>query len=76
MCIIYFVDIGTLVGDEILAQPNDPGVDVDDEMTEVEDQGDIPDHDWVLIHAGVRHRSDTRFRMELGDQLCRLLVDE
>ena len=25
---------------------------------------------------GMRHRVDIRFRMELGDQLCRLLVDE
>ena len=75
MCTIYFVDIRTFVGDEIPSPPNDPGVDVDEEMEEAEDEGDRPDPDQVQIHAGVRRRLDTRFRMELGDQLYRLLVD-
>ena len=37
---IHFVDIGTFVGDEIPPPPNDPGIDFDEEMAEVEDQGD------------------------------------
>ena len=59
MCTIYFVYIGTFVGDEIPPPPNDPGVDVDEEMAEVEDQGDKPNPDQVQIPAGVRHRLNT-----------------
>ena len=46
------------------------GVDVDEEMVEVADQGDRPDLDRVQIPMGVSRRPDTQFRMELGGQLC------
>ena len=57
---IYFVDIGSFVGDEIPPPPNDPGVyHVHKEMAEVEDQGDRTGLDQTQILAGVRHGPDT-----------------
>ena len=52
LCIyIYFVDIGSFVGDEMPLPPNDLGVDLanDQEMEDAEDQdGDRPGpHDHV-----------------------------
>ena len=49
--------------------PDDPGIFVDEEMAKAADQGDITDP-RVQIPLGVRRRVDTRFRMELDDQLC------
>ena len=71
-CTIYFVDIGTFFGDMIPPSPDDL-VD-DEEMADDVDQGERPP--WVQIPTGMRCRVDFRFRMELHDRLCRLLVDE
>ena len=70
---IYFLDIGSFVGDEIPPPPNDPGVSLaNEEMAYAEDQADdkTSPHDSAQIPAGVRCKSHTRFRMYLGDQLC------
>ena len=75
LCTIYFVDIGTFIGDMIPPPPNDLGVDVDEEMEEVENHGKRP-NPRVQIPMGMRRRVDIRLRMELGDRICRLLVDE
>ena len=59
MCTIYFVYIGTFVGDEIPPPPNDLSVDIDEEMAEMEDHGDKCDPDLVQIPVGLQHRPDT-----------------
>ena len=71
LCTIYFVCIGTFIGD-MPPPPPDDHVD-DEEMVEAM-EGERPPQ--VQIPMGMRRRDDIRFRMELGDQLCRLLVDE
>ena len=77
---IYFAYIGSLDGDEMSPPLDDPGVDpdYDQDMANVDDQAgtDRPGPHVTQVPTGVRHRPDTRFRMELGNQLCRLLVEE
>ena len=68
LCTIYFVDIGTFVGDMIPPPPDDL-VD-DEEMAEAADQGDRPP--WVQIPASMRRSVDIQFKMDLGDRLCRI----
>ena len=61
--------------------PNDPGVDLDDDQ----DMLDANDHEAGaerLAPAGAlvppfprRGRLDSRFRFELGDQLCALIIE-
>ena len=46
----------------------------DEEMEEAAYQGDGPPR--VQILADMRRRAEIRFRMELGDRLCRLMVDD
>ena len=71
LCTIYLIDIGTFVGDTIPHPPYDP---LDDkEMVDVV-EGESPPRVQILV--GIWRRVDIRFRMELGDRLCRLLVDE
>ena len=71
---MFFLDIGSFFGYEMSSPQNDPGVDLDDdqEMAGAEDQaGDRPGpHDHAQVPASVRRRPNTRFRMELGGQLC------
>ena len=80
---IYFADIGSFDGEEMPPPPLDPGVDPDDD----EGMPDSKDHQ----EAGVDQRHapagapippfarsgqlDTRYRMELGDQLNALIVE-
>ena len=79
---IYFADIGSFDGKDVSAPPHDPCVYTDD------DQGmpDAEDHQEVGVdrhaHAGTpvppfarRGRLDTRYKMELGDQLTALIVE-
>ena len=73
---IYFADIGSFDGEEILEPAHDPSVDPDDDQ----DMEDAKDHDQEVRgeihapHAGTpvppfsrRGRLDTQYRMELGD---------
>ena len=79
---IYFVDIGSFDGEDMPTPPHDPGVDPDD------DQGmpDAEDHEEASVerHAPAGApilpfarcgQLDTRYRMELGDQLSALIVE-
>ena len=78
---IYFVDIGSFDGDDMPVQPNDPGVDPDDDQ----DMADSKDHEGcvarpaptgVLVPPFARHgRLHRRYKMELGDQLTALIVE-
>ena len=77
---IYFANIGSFDGDEMPPPPNDLGLDPDDDqdMADAEDQAgeDTPGPHVAQVSTSVaRRRPDTRFRMELGDQLCALLVE-
>ena len=66
MCTIYFVDIDTFLGDVPPPPPyadEEIPEDVTGQVTRVQISGDM------------RHRSYTRFRLELGDQICALLVE-
>ena len=72
--LIYILQILGHLMAEMLVPPNDPGVDLDDdqEMVDAKDQvgANKPGPHVAQVPAGVRHRPDTRFRMELGDQPC------
>ena len=81
---IYFADISSFDGKEMPEPSHDPGVDPDDDK----DMADVEDHDQEAAgerhapYAGVpvppfaRHgRPDTRYRMELGDQLSALIIE-
>ena len=85
---IYFVDIGSFDGEEISGPPHDIGVDPNDDDQDMPDAED--DHDQDETGAEERHalahgasvqpfsrrgRHKTRYRMELGNQLCELIVD-
>ena len=77
---IYFSNIGSFDGDDMPTPPNDPGVDPDDdqEMADAEDWAgaNIPAPHVAQVPAGVRGRPNTIFRMDLGEQICQLLVEE
>ena len=79
---IYFADIGSFDGEDMLAPPHDPCVDPDDDqgMPNVEDHQEAsaerPDPVGVLVPPFSRHgRLDSEYRMELGDQLTALIVE-
>ena len=82
---IYFADIGSFDGNEMLDPPHDPGVNLDDydqEMADaLEDEADgtaerrtdpVP-HGASVPPFARRGRPKTRYRMELGNQLCGLI---
>ena len=80
---IYFVYIGSFDGEDMLASPNDPSVDPDDDQY----MADAEDHDQeagaerhapagaLVLRFSRRSRPDTRYRMELGDQFSALIVE-
>ena len=78
---IYFADIGSFNGKNTLTPSNDLGVDADDDQ----DMVDVEDHEVgadkpAPASAPVppfarRSRPDSRFRLELGDQLCAFFVE-
>ena len=74
---IYFADIGSYDGEEMLPPPPNPVVDLDD--LDAEDQQEAGEDDQRHAPTGAptrsRHMSDARYRMELGDQLIALLVE-
>ena len=86
---IYFADIGSFDGEEMPDPPHDPGVDPDDDdqdMADVpEDDQDENEADAAERHAPTHvapvssstrcGRPETRYRMELGNQLCALIID-
>ena len=79
---IYFVDIGSFDGEDILTPPHDPGMDPDDDqgMPDVEDHQEASAERHTPVGASVlpfaRHsRPDTRYRMELGDQISALTIE-
>ena len=81
---IYFVDIGSFDGEEMPEPLHDPGVNPDDDQdmadTEAHDQeasGERhdPHADAPVPPFARRSRPDTRYRMELGDQLSALIVE-
>jgi hypothetical protein len=65
-CTIYFADIGTFIGD-----PPPPLADDDEDiiLEVMASQGP-----QVQIPDGMHRRLDTRFRLELGDQISALLT--
>jgi hypothetical protein len=66
-CTIYFVDIGTCIGD----MPSPPADEDEEIMPEaIADQGP-----QVQIPDSMHHRPDTIFRLELGDQISALLTE-
>ena len=80
---IYFADIGSFDGEDMPTPPHNPGVDLGDH-----DQGmpDVEDHQEAsaerpapagapVPHFARRGLLDTRYRMELGDQLTALIVE-
>ena len=87
---IYFAYIGSFDGEEMPGPPHDPGVDPDDDdqyMDDVEHDHDedeagaverhAPSHHGVLVPPFARPgRLETRYRMELANQLYALIVDE
>ena len=78
---IYFVEIGPYDGEDMPVPLNDLGVDSDEDQ----DIPDIGDHEAgvekaspadVLVPPFARRgRLDSRYRMELGDQLIALVVE-
>ena len=84
---IYFANIGSLDGDEMPDPPHDLGVDPDDydkEMADaLEDEAggavercvDPAPHGAPVPPFARCGRPETRYRMELGSQLCRLISD-
>ena len=81
---IYFVDIGSFDGETMSEPPHNPGVDLDDDqkMAYAEDHGQEASGERHAPHAGAsvppfarRGRLDTRYMMELGDQLSALIVE-
>ena len=84
---IYFAEIGYFDGKEMPEPPYDPGVDPDDDqdMANAEDDHDQHEASAVERHAPAhgapvppfarRGRPETRYRMELGNQLYALIVD-
>ena len=84
---IYFVDIGSFDGEEMSGPPHDLGVDPDDDhdMANAEDAHDQDEASAVERHA-LAHRApifpfarrgqpETRYRMDLGNHLCALIID-
>ena len=79
---IHFGDIGSFDGDDMPAPPNDPSVDPNDDQ----DMLDADDHEasaeipapasMPILTFGRHGRLDSRFRLELGDQLYALIVEE
>ena len=79
---IYFADIGYFDGEDMPTPPHDLGVDPDDDqgMPDVEDHQEAGVERHAPASASVppfpRHgRPDTRYRMELGDQLSALIFE-
>ena len=75
---IYFADIGSFDGKEMLPPPHDPSVDPDDDegMRDAEDHQEASAERPSPAGAPVRGRlSDDRYRMEFGDQLITLIVE-
>ena len=76
---IYFADIGSFDGKEMLPPPPDPGVDIDDDegMPDAEDHQEVgADQRPAPAGAPLRGRlNDARYRMELGDKLIALIVE-
>ena len=84
---IYFADIGSFDGDEMSDPPHDRGVDPDDydkEMADVpEDEADgtaerrvdPAPHGASVPPFARRGRPETKYRMDLGSQLCGLISD-
>ena len=84
---IYFADIGSFDGDEMSDPPHDPGVDPNDydqEMADAPDQDEASGtserrvdphapHGAPVLPFARRGRPETRYRMELGSQLCGLI---
>ena len=81
---IYFADIGSFDGEEMLEPPHDLGVDPDDDQ----DMADAKDHDQEVggerhaPHAGAavppfsRHgRPDTQYTMDFFNQLSALIIE-
>ena len=79
---IYFADIGSFDGEDMLAPQHDPGVDPDDDqdMPDAEDHQEVCAERPAPVGAVVppfarRGQLDSRYRMELGDQLTTLIVE-
>ena len=84
---IYFADIGSFDGDEMLDPPHDPGVDPDDYNQEMADapedeaggaaerRADPAPHGALVPPFARCGRPETRYWMELGSQLCGLILD-
>ena len=86
---VYFADNGSFDGEEMPGPPHDPGVDPDDDDQDMADAEHAHDEDeagaaekHAPAHYGApvppfsRHgRPETRYRMELANQLCALIVD-
>ena len=83
---IYFADIGSFDGDEMLDTPHDPSVDPDDYNQKIadapnqEEAGGITErcadpvpHGAPVPSFSRRGRPEARYRMELGRQLCGLI---
>ena len=83
---IYFAKIGSFDGEEMPDPPHDPGVDPDDDqdMADAEDDHDRDEAGAAKRHAPAgapvlpfarRGRPETRYRMELGNQISALIIE-
>ena len=79
---IYFADIGSFDGEDMLAPPHDPGVDPNDDqdMSYVEDHQEADAERPAPAGAPIlpfarRGSLDSKYRMELGYQLTTLIVE-
>ena len=79
---IYFADIGYFDGEDMPAPPHDPVVDLDgnQDMPDVEDHQEAGAESFALAGVSIppfsRHvRLDSRYRMELGNQLTALIFE-
>ena len=78
---IYFSNIGSFDGEDMSTPPNDPGVDPDEDqdMLNAEDHeasAERPTPVGVSVPPFSRRgRLDSRYRMELGDQITALIIE-